>query len=70
MKSPALAAPCDEFFCRLEMVRTRAVVLRDSEAIERLHAPEYELITPAGCVFTRERHLGLLAGAPFYADWT
>lgn len=32
-------------FCRLERERTQALVSRDLETIERLHAPDYELIT-------------------------
>ncbi|MFN5166526.1 MAG: nuclear transport factor 2 family protein [Pseudomonadota bacterium] len=51
------------------MSRTRAIVARDMEAIERLHAPEYELITPAGRVFTRARYLAAIAAEPFYAAW-
>jgi hypothetical protein len=68
--TPASAAsPDDDFFRALEVERTRAIVARDLPAIERLHAPEYELITPAGRVFTRERYLALIAAEPFYASW-
>ena len=38
----------DDFFRELEAERTRAIVSRDLAAIDRLHAPEYELITPPG----------------------
>jgi hypothetical protein len=59
----------DEYFCALEVSRTQAIVKRDLEAIERFHAPGYELITPAGRVFTRERYLAAIASEPFYAAW-
>lgn len=39
------------------------------EIIERLHAPEYQLITPAGRTLARERYLSTLASQPFYAGW-
>ncbi len=35
--------------------------------IERLHAPDYELISPPGRVMSRERYLSLLAADVFYA---
>ncbi len=38
----------DDDFRELEITRTRAIVARDMEAIERLHAAEYERVTPAG----------------------
>jgi hypothetical protein len=53
----------------LEHLRTRALVERDMAVIERLHAPEYQLITPSGTVFSRERYLAALAAGPFYAKW-
>jgi hypothetical protein len=59
----------DDFFCALEVSRTRAIVNRDVEEIERLHAPEYELITPPGDVYTREPYLAAIAAQPFYAAW-
>lgn len=64
------AAPSKEFFRELELERTRALVERDMATIEHLHAPEYQLITPSGNVFTRERYLAALAARPFYAAWT
>jgi hypothetical protein len=53
----------------LELLRTRALVERDMPVIERLHAPEYQLITPSGTVFSRERYLAVLVAEPFYAKW-
>lgn len=60
----------DDFFRELERTRTCAIVARDMATIEHLHAPEYELVTPAGVVFSRARYLGAIAAAPFYASWT
>ena len=59
----------DDFFRALEVTRTRALVERDLAAIERLHAPEYELITPTGRVFSRARYLAAIAAEPFYSAW-
>ena len=72
---PALAAivddglPTEAFFRALEVERTEALVRQDMEVVERLHAPGYQLITPAGTVFTRERYLSAIAAEPFYAKW-
>lgn len=59
----------EAFFGALEVQRTRAIVCRDLEMIERLHAPDYELITPAGRTFSRARYLAAIAAEPFYAAW-
>lgn len=53
----------------LERRRTRALVERDLAVIEALHAPDYELVTPAGRVHTRASYLAAIAAAPFYAAW-
>ena len=58
-----------QFFGTLERRRTAALVGRDMQTIEELHAPEYELITPTGRVFTREEYLAAVAQGPFYAGW-
>ena len=60
--------PVDEFRA-LELERTQALVTRDMATIERLHAPGYQLITPAGKVFSRADYLAALAAGPFYAGW-
>jgi len=67
--SAADHAPTKAFFLALEIQRTRALIARDMETIERLHAPEYQLITPSGRTFTRERYLSILASQTFYAGW-
>jgi len=43
----------EQFFRDLERRRTKALVERKRADIEELHAPDYELITPAGNVFSR-----------------
>ena len=53
----------------LDPSRIRAIVTRDMPAIERLHASDYELISPPGRVMTRERYLSLIAAKAFYAKW-
>lgn len=64
-----MSEPDDDFFRELERRRTRALVDRDLVLIEQLHAPEYELLTPAGRVLSRERYLAEIAAGPFYAAW-
>lgn len=59
----------DTFFPALEVNRTKAIVDRNLEEIERLHAPEYELITPPGRVWSLARYLAAIASEPFYASW-
>jgi Domain of unknown function (DUF4440) len=67
---PAQAAvPDADYFRALEVERTQALVARDMATIERLHASDYELISPPGRVMTRERYLSLLASGEFYAKW-
>lgn len=61
--------PTEPFFHALELARTRALVARDLETFERLHAPQYQLITPAGKVFSRQAYLDALRAGPFYTAW-
>lgn len=61
--------PTEEFFRALEHRRTRALVARDLATLEALHAPQYQLITPSGKVFSREAYLGAIEAEPFYAGW-
>ena len=58
-----------EMICGLERIRTDALVQRDLPTIERLHAPDYELITPSGSVYDRQTYIGAIASEPFYASW-
>ena len=54
----------------LETRRTQALVARDLAVAGPLHAPDYQLITPAGKVFDRERYLQAVAtGDLGYSAW-
>lgn len=64
-----VSPPSAGFWMDLEGRRTQALVARDMDVVERLHAPGYELITPAGVVFSRERYLAAIAEGPFYTAW-
>jgi hypothetical protein len=46
-----------DYFRELEGSRIRALVERDMELLWRLHAEEYQLVTPSGRTFGRERYL-------------
>ncbi|MEO8487958.1 MAG: nuclear transport factor 2 family protein [Betaproteobacteria bacterium] len=59
----------ETFFEALERRRTHALVQQDMQVIEELHAPEYELVTPSGRVFTREKYIETIARESFYAGW-
>jgi hypothetical protein len=65
----ASISPDAAFFRALELRRTRALVERDLPTLEVLHAADYQLITPAGKVFTRDAYLAAVRDAPFYAGW-
>lgn len=58
----------ERFFCNLERERTNALVVRDMATIERLHAQDCELVTPAGRVFTRAEYLAAITAEPFYTS--
>lgn len=58
-----------DFFVALERRRTTALVQRDLPVIEELHAPEYELVTPRGRVFSRAEYIAAIAREPFYSGW-
>lgn len=61
--------PDADFFRALEVERTQALVERNMAAVRRLHAPDYELISPPGRVMTLERYLSLMAVDVFYSKW-
>ena len=67
--SIAQKTPAEDFFRALEIERTQALVSRNLPVIERLHAPGYQLVTPSGAVFSRERYVSAIAAEPFYALW-
>ncbi len=62
-------APTVDYFRSLETERTRALVAQDLETAERLHADNYQLITPAGTTFDRADYLAAIAAGPFYSKW-
>jgi hypothetical protein len=58
-----------DYFRALEKERTRALVMQDMEVAGRLHAHDYQLVTPAGKTLGREDYLAAIAASPFYAKW-
>jgi hypothetical protein len=58
-----------DYFRALEKERTQALVVQDMETAERLHAHDFQLITPTGKTFNREGYLAAIAASPFYAKW-
>ncbi len=54
----------------LERQRVQSLLQRDMPTAWRLHAPDYQLITPSGVSFSRERYLGMIeAGSLVYLQW-
>lgn len=49
----------------LERARLRALVAADLEAAQRLHASDYQLITPGGGSLTKDEYLGLISSSEF-----
>lgn len=59
-----------DYFRELERERTQALVAQNMELAERLHAPQYHLVTPGGKSFKREAYLSAVAsGALRYVRW-
>ncbi|MBB5205183.1 hypothetical protein HNQ51_002502 [Inhella inkyongensis] len=57
-------------FLALEQRRTQALLARDIATAMRLHAADYQLITPGGGALSRERYLGLIeSGELIYLGW-
>lgn len=55
---------------RVERSRLRALVERDIPLATSLHAPDFQLVTPTGSTYDRERYLGEVAsGALRYLRW-
>lgn len=62
--------PMTDYFRELEKSRIRALVGRDMEILWRLHAEEYQLVTPSGRTFGRERYLrDIESGQLHYGRW-
>jgi hypothetical protein len=54
----------------VERSRLRALVERNMELAWRLHAADFQLVTPGGNTFTREQYLGKIAeGRLRYLRW-
>ncbi|HET7867119.1 MAG TPA: nuclear transport factor 2 family protein [Burkholderiaceae bacterium] len=54
----------------IERSRIQALVAGRMELLWQLHAPDYQLITPSGRTFTRDRYLGdIEAGRLRYLRW-
>ena len=65
----AFAGPADHLR-EIERQRTQALVQRDMGLAWALHAPDYQLVTPGGVGFSRERYLGkIAAGELVYRLW-
>ena len=55
---------------QLEARRIQAILARDMPLLWQLHAPDYQLITPSGRTFSRERYLGdIESGSLRYLRW-
>ena len=66
----AFTSPADHLR-EIERQRTQALVQRDMDLAWALHAADYQLITPGGVSFSRERYLGkIAAGELVYRLWT
>ena len=66
----AFASP-EDHLREIERQRTQALVRRDMALAWALHAPDYQLVTPGGVSFSRERYLGkIAAGELVYRLWT
>jgi hypothetical protein len=61
--------PSQDLFRRLEAARTQALVTQDLPLADRLHAPDYQLITPSGRTFDKAAYLAAVAAGPFYSGW-
>lgn len=62
--------PLAEHIRAIELSRVRALLARDMATLRRLHATDYQLITPAGRAYTREGYLyAIESGELRYLRW-
>ena len=62
--------PSPDHIRGIERSRVRALVEKNMALAWKLHSSEYQLITPSGTSFTRERYLGnIAAGELTYLQW-
>ena len=55
--TPRKAQESEDGLRQLEARRIQAILSRDMPLLWQLHAPDYQLITPAGRAYSRERYL-------------
>ncbi len=69
-RDPASAPATDADICGVERSRIAALTAPDMAELRRLHATDYQLITPSGRTFTRERYLEEIEGGRLrYLRW-
>jgi len=60
----------DDHIRDLELSRIQALIKPDVTRLWQLHSADYQLITPSGRSFSRERYLGLIeSGQLRYLQW-
>jgi hypothetical protein len=65
-----MTPPLVDYIRDLEASRIRALIEPDIERLWQLHSADYQLITPSGRSFSRERYLGLIeSGDLRYIRW-
>ena len=63
-------APEQAELVRIEQLRLRALVDADVAVAERIHADDFQLITPGGDAYSKEQYLGDIAsGVIDYRVW-
>ena len=67
-KAACFLTPADQVR-EIERSRLRSLVSRDMETAWQLHSPDFQLVTPTGITFTRERYLNRVAAGGFYLRW-
>ena len=69
-KGRLMASTPEDDIRALEHARVQSLLQRDMPTAWRLHAPDYQLITPSGAAWSRERYLGRVeAGTLVYLQW-
>jgi hypothetical protein len=64
------SASLSDYIREVEKSRIQALVTRNMELLWQLHAPDYQLITPSGRSFSRERYLREIeSGSLRYSRW-
>ena len=69
-KGRLMASTPEDDIRALEQARVQSLLQRDMPTAWRLHALDYQLITPSGASWSRERYLGMVeAGTLVYLQW-